>query len=212
MPEENMILNNSPGYVTIPEGGKRMFGNRMKCAFLLCAVFSLIGYSGCILSPDEEVPQPQPKPTYKPLTDKENLIYNLVQSYKEHNIDRYAELLDSPEYYWHNQDGTSYGRTAEIAQTGKLFAAADNSYSDQKLWIEKLELTIYDGTWNQIFLVDGADCSDCWETTRDYYISARMTGGTLTYIGNDKATFIVIGVDKGGQRIYQLRHIYDVKK
>ena len=64
-----------------------MLGNRMKYAFLAFAVFALIGYSGCILSPDEELPAAQPKPTYKALTDKENIIYNLVQCYKEHNID-----------------------------------------------------------------------------------------------------------------------------
>jgi hypothetical protein len=188
-----------------------MFGNRMKCAFLLIAVFALVGYSGCILSPDEEVPQPQPKPTYKPLTDKENVIYNLMQCYKEHTITRYDELLD-PIYVWHNQDETFYDRATDVAQTGKLFAAANNDYPDQKLWIEKLELIIYDATWNKIEDIDGVACSDCWETTRDYNISARMSGGALTYIGNDKAIFIVIGTSKGGQTTYQLRHIYDIKK
>ena len=63
-----------------------MFGNRMKYAFLVLAVFALIGYSGCILSPDEEAPVTPPAATYKSLTDKENIIYNLVQCYKEHNI------------------------------------------------------------------------------------------------------------------------------
>ncbi|MCX5753480.1 MAG: hypothetical protein NTW97_07495 [Candidatus Krumholzibacteria bacterium] len=188
-----------------------MSGNRMKYAFLLIAVFALIGYSGCILSPDEEVPQPQPKPTYKPLTDKENVIYNLQQCYKEHTISRYDELLDAG-YKWHNQDETFYERAKDVEQTGKLFAAANNTYPLANLWIEKLELTIYDGTWTKIDIVDAVPCSDCWETTRDYDISARMAGGTLTYIGNDQATFIVIGIDRGGQRIYQLRHIYDLKK
>jgi hypothetical protein len=188
-----------------------MSGNRMKCAFLLLAVFSVIGYSGCILSPDEEVPQPQSPATYKPLTEKENLIYNLMQSYKEHNIARYEELLD-PLYLWHDQDDAIKERAVDVDKTGKLFAAAENTYSDPKLWIEKLELTIYAGTWDQILEIDGAACSDCWQTTRDYYISARMTGGTLTYIGNDQAIFIVMGVNKGGQKIYQIRHIYDIKK
>ena len=188
-----------------------MSGIRMKYAFLAFIVFVLIGYSGCILSPDEEVPQPQPKPVYKPLTEKENLIYNLMQSYKEHTIARYEELLD-PLFVWHNQDDTFYGRTEDITQTGKLFAAANNEYPDPKLWLDKLELTIFSGTWTQAPQVDGVDCSDCWETIRDYSITARISGGATTYIGNDRVMFIVVGVDKGGQRIYQLRHIYDIPK
>ena len=188
-----------------------MLGNKMKYALLLFAVFALIGYSGCILSPDEEVPQPQPKPTYRALTDKENIIYNLMQCYKEHNLLRYDELLD-PLFVWHNQDDTVNERAKDIEQTGKMFDAAEGKYSDPALWLDKLELTIYNNPWEQVLIVDNVDCADCWETTRNYYITAVISGGATTYIGDAQARFIAVGADVGGQRIYRLKHIYDTPK
>jgi hypothetical protein len=188
-----------------------MFGNRMKSAFLGIAALAMIVYSGCILSPDEEVPQPQPKPTYKSLTDKENIIYNLMQCYKEHNVTRYEELLDAG-FYWHDQDGTAKDRATDISQTGKMFEAAEHTYPDPKWWLDRLELTIYNNPWTQVQEVDGEACADCWETTRNYYITAVISGGATTYIGDAQATFIAVGLDEGGQRIYRLRHIYDTPK
>jgi hypothetical protein len=188
-----------------------MHGNRLRYAFLLFAVFALIGYSGCILSPSEEVPQPQPKPSYKPLTDRDNILYNLMQCYKEHNIDRYVEILDLNAFYWHDQDGVVKEKDKDVEQTGKMFQAAEHGASiDPKWWLDKLELTIYSGNWTQTPKVDGVECADCWETTRSYYITAVLSGGATTYIGDAKATFIAIGVDEGGKRIYRLRHIYDI--
>ena len=189
-----------------------MFGNRMKYAFLAFAVFALIGYSGCILSPDEEAPQPQPKPTYKSLTEKENIIFNLMQCYKEHNLTRYEELLD-PGFVWHNQDDTFNDRAKDVEQTGKMFSAADGKYPDPLLWLDKLEVSISQpGTWYKMTDLDGVPCDDCWDTTRDYYITAVISGGSTTYIGNDRIRFIAIGVMKGNQKVYLLRHMYDTKQ
>jgi hypothetical protein len=211
-----MILNNSPEYATIPEGGKHMFGNRMKYAFLALAVFALIGYSGCILSPDEEVPLPEVKPSYKPLTDKENIIYNLMQCYKEHNIDRYDELLH-PDFVWYNQPGSIpefNDRPQDVYLTGRMFLAAENKHPKPEVWLDKLELTIVQQGqyWTKIDSLEAAPCDDCWETTRDYYITAVTSGGKMTYIGNDLVQFIAKGVDLNGQRIYQLRRADDMKK
>jgi len=189
-----------------------MFGSRVKYAFLALAIFALIGYSGCILSPDEETPEPEPKPTYKPLTEKENIIYNLMQCYKEHNIDRYEELLH-PDFVWYNQDDTSNDRTQDIYLTERMFLAAESKHPDPALWLDLLELKIYPGQWYQIYKVEEADCDDCWETTRTYEITARINGGAVTYIGYDDVRFILEGVDKDdGQKIYQIRRADDMKK
>jgi hypothetical protein len=193
-----------------------MHGNKIKFAFMTLAVFALVGYSGCILSPDEEVPQKPPVATYKSLTDKENIIYNLMQCYKEHNKDRFIELLHE-DYVWYNQVGSSVEyltRTQDIDQTNKMFDAAEGNYPNPDLWIDKLELSIVQQGmyWTPISDIEGVPCNDCWETTRDYYITAVVNGGNLTYIGNDLIKFIAIGVDKNGQRIYQLRRADDMKR
>ncbi len=187
-----------------------MHGSRMKYAFLAIAAFALVVYAGCILSPDEDPPPPVTPPTYKSLTDRENLIYNLMQCYKEHKITRYEELLDAG-FVWHNQDDSFDDRATDIEQTRLMFSAAEGQYADPKLWLDKLELTIaLGGTWDELANIDGVPCDDCWDTTRDYYITAVVNGGETTYIGNARVRFIAIGVVKDNQTIYQLRHMYDI--
>jgi hypothetical protein len=194
-----------------------MFGNRIKYAFLSLAVFALIGYSGCILSPDEEPPPPKPDPTYKSLTDKENIIWNLQQCYKDRNKTRFDELLH-PDYVWYNQVGETpeyLNRAQDVAQTGKLFDAADNQPNiDSKWWLEALDLWIDQKAvyWTQIYEIEGVACDDCWETQRAYSITARLNGGTTTWVGNDDVKFLAKGVMKNGEKIYQLRRADDVKR
>jgi len=192
-----------------------MHGSRMKYAFLAIAAFALVVYSGCIFSPDEEPPPPKPDPTYKSLTEKENIIYNLVQSYKAHQINPFEELLH-PDYIWYNQTGVTpeyLDRTTDILQTGRLFAAANNSSTiPADKWLEALDLKIEAGYWEQIQDVEGVACADCWKTTRVYSILARLNGGATTWVGDDLIEFIAMGVDQGGKRIYLLRRAEDQKK
>jgi hypothetical protein len=187
----------------------------MKYAFLAIAAFALVVYSGCIFSPDEEPPPPKPDPTYKSLTEKENIIYNLVQSYKAHQINPFEELLH-PDYIWYNQEGVTpeyLDRTTDILQTGRLFAAANNSSTiPADKWLEALDLKIEAGYWEQIQDVEGVACADCWKTTRTYSILARLNGGATTWVGDDLIEFIAMGVDQGGKRIYLLRRAQDIKK
>lgn len=193
-----------------------MLGNRIRFAFLALAAFALIVYSGCILSPDEEAPEPQPKPTYKPLTERENLIYNLIQCYKEHNITRYEELLH-PDFIWYNQPGATpeyNDRTQDVYLTGRMFLAAEGKHPNPQVWLDKLELNIDQvaSTWTQVADIAGVPCTDCWETTRAYYITAVISGGSTTYIGDDTVKFIVIGVDQSGTKIYQFLRMDDIPK
>jgi hypothetical protein len=190
-----------------------MRGTRIKFALLSFAMFALIGYSGCILSPSEEVPVKPPVSPYKSLTVKENIIDNLMQSYKERDKPHFEELLN-PAYQWHNQDESIVERAKDIEATDRLFDMANSAPSiPPQWWLDELELTIAQpGTWQQIDTLGTVACDDCWETTRDYYIVARLNGGATTYIGNDKVTLIAKGVMSGNQKIYELMHMYDIKK
>jgi hypothetical protein len=151
-------------------------------------------------------------PSYKSLTAKENLIYNLTLCYKKHDLPRYEELLDQ-QFLWHNQDETFYDRATDVTQTGKMFAAAEHTYPELRLWLDKLELWISNGTWTAAPMVDEVACIDCWETTREYYLTAIISGGATTYVANAQVRFIAIGVtNEASQKIYVLRHIYDMPK
>ncbi len=190
-----------------------MLGNRMKFAFLSLAAFALIVFSGCILSPDEEAPDKPPVITYKPLTEKENLIYNLLQCYKDRNITEYEKLLHG-DFLWYNQAGsaTEYNlRTDDVRMTRGLFEAAKNTYPNQDLWIDRLDLWIASpGNWTQVPDIAGTPCADCWETTRDYQITAVMNGGDKTLVGNDLIKLYAIGIDEGGTKIYKFLRMDDI--
>jgi hypothetical protein len=191
-----------------------MLGNRSRFAFLALAAFALIAYSGCILSPDEEAPTPEPKPTYKPLTEKENLIENLLMCYQEHNITQYEALLH-PDFIWYNQVGSvpEYNeRTDDVKLTRGLFQAAEGTHPDPALKVDKLTLWL-DTTapqWYSVTEIAGVPCEDCWETTRAYQITAVMNGGDKTLLGDDNIKFIAIGVMQNGTKIYQFLRADDI--
>ena len=222
MPDENTVLNICGGCVTIPVGGKRMREFKMKHVFVLLMVLAAVGFVGCILSPTEEVPQKPPSSNYKDLTNKEDIVTNLVQSYKDHNIDRYTELLHT-EYLWYNQKAdVAKGapqfntRDEDIAMTHNLFLAADHKSADPDKQVDRLDLSIQSDptgdTWTHADTLNGSPCADCWQTTRDYYITVEMTGGTTTYIGNDLVTLYAVPVTKDGIKHYYLGRADDIPK
>ncbi len=185
---------------------------------LLCLLplLSLLAVSGCILSPEEDPTPPDPTDNFKPLTDKENVMYNLVQSYKFTDIEKYQELLH-PDYIWRNQEtdvtegkvpSEFYTRDQDIQGTLGLFKAKQGTHQDPSAVVDALELTIQPGSWQQITEVDGSPCEDCWETSRIYEIN--VVTPTKTYYGNDLVKFIVVSVTEGGKTLYKLRRGDDI--
>jgi hypothetical protein len=182
-------------------------------------VLAAVGFAGCILSPTEEVPKKPSSSTYSDLTDKDGVVQNLLQSYKDHNIDRYNQLLHTA-YLWYNQNADVLKgapefntRDQDIAMTHNLFLAADHSSSiDPSKQVDRLDLSLATGSWMPVDSLEGQPCQDCWQTTREYYITVEMTGGTTTYIGNDLVTLYVVPVTKEGVKHYYLRRADDIKK
>jgi hypothetical protein len=194
-----------------------MFGNKTKYAILLFMVLALIGYSGCILTPKEEPPI-KPETIWKDLTHKEDVIDNLLLCYQAHDISHYEELLHA-QYLWYNQSTDVqngyeeyYQRDEEIKRTGGLFLAADRRYPDPMKYVDRLELTITSGSWQQIAEFNGNPCDDCWETTREYTITVEMNSGTTTLQGNDNVKFTIVGVPQGAKTYYRLGRADDIKK
>lgn len=169
--------------------------------FTAAALFIL----GC--SDDPVRTHPPPHNPYKSLTEKENLIYNLVRCYKEHNLPRYEELLH-PDFIWYNKMGVTpehYVRSEDIEITGNLFMAAEHRHPDENLWIDKLDLAIVQpGTWVSIIEFNSELCEDCWETTREYYLVLVMANGGTTYIASGSVKFVVVPVEVNGTKLYRI--------
>lgn len=185
---------------------------------LLCVLplLSLLAFPGCILSPEQDPNPPNPKENFKPLTDKENVIYNLVQSYKFKDIAKYDELLH-PDYIWRNQEtdiqagkvpSEFYTRDQDIQGTNGLFKAFLGTHPDPSVVVDAIDFLIQPAAWQQITEVDGNPCEDCWETSRIYEIT--VTTPTKTLYGNDLVKFIVVPVMEGGTKLYKLRRGDDI--
>jgi hypothetical protein len=190
-----------------------------RLAFIITILTVVIGLSGCILSPkDDTVPPDKPKYVYLDLTHKGDAIENLVTAYKEHNLTQVEKLLH-PLYIWRNQDydilhnelPEFYSRSEEVTSTTNIFLAAEKQSAPDK-YIDKLELTIEDGSWQQVYEFQGEACEDCWQTTREYFITVVMSGGDLTLYGNDLVDFTIVPVTEGGKKLYKIGRADDRQK
>jgi len=197
------------------------------------AITIIIGifiYSGCILNPKEDVePTPVgPQKEFRPLTEKENVIYNLVLSYERTNATYYEELLHA-DYIWYNQErdaekyGAFYNRDKDLEIVRNMFDAANGRAKAGHPIIDRLYLKIPifepdslnpNGRWNKIDTIPGGDsCDDCWETEREYEISVEVGGEEdMTYIGNDIVKFIIAPVIEDGVKKYKIIRAYDLPK
>ena len=172
-----------------------------------------------VLGCSDNSTQPKaPKPRYPEATTKEIVIGNLLNSYADRNIDQFAKLLHD-DYIWYNQarDVVSgglpeyYTRSEDIAITRNMFLAALHTHPTSSLWLDKLELKIYPGTWEQIIQFEEVPCEDCWETTRPYELTLMTAGGALIYIANDLVRFIVVPVDVNGKKLYRIIRCDDIE-
>ena len=184
-------------------------------ALAACMVFAF----GCIFGNDDDDNKPTPVPDFKALTDKENVIYNLVQSYAKADVAHYAELLHEDYTWYFNPSDVTMGgldtfwtRAQDLAATTNMFSAAKGQAADPDMNITTLELTIASASWAVVDSLDGNPCDDCWETTREYLLTLVMHAGEETYISNGLVAFIVVPVDDGGTKLYKLRRTDDLPK
>ena len=179
-------------------------------AVLITTVF----YFGCILDPKpDKNPPGQPQADFKPLTEPENVIFNLVLSYERADFEHYSELLHD-DYIWYNQKRYAnegheefYTREDDERMVHHMFMAVNGQYGAP---IDNLSLSIKSGTWIANHdTINGEPCEDCWETMRIYEIN--VTVGPKTYYGNDNIKFIVVPVMEDGIKKYKIHRAFDLE-
>jgi len=180
-------------------------------ALALISCFSFLG--GC-----RNLSAPAASPgAFKPLTEKENVISNLMMSYDRADIASYGELLH-PDYtfYLQARDVASgqdefWGRDQDLRVTRNMFLAAKGQYAaDPAKNLDKLTLELGSGSWSPVDSVDGSSCADCWMTTRDYRLSLMFADHESGIVSNDLAQIIVVPVDEGGRKLYKIWRLTDV--
>ncbi|RJR29747.1 MAG: hypothetical protein C4574_03120 [Candidatus Latescibacterota bacterium] len=184
-------------------------------AAAVAAALGLFFLSGCILGTDEDDKPKEPTPDYRPLTDKDNVIHNLIESYKWCDIEEYEKLLH-PDYVWRNQERDVvmgglpeyFTRDEDLASTGNLFKAKSGTHPDPLVIVNALNLVIQAGAWQGITEIDGSPCEDCWETTRLYEIA--VVSPAMTLYADDYVKFVVVPVTEGGKTLYKIRRADDI--
>jgi len=183
-------------------------------ALAACMVFAF----GCIFGNDDDDNKPTPVPDFKALTDKENVIYNLVQSYAKADITHYDELLHA-DYLWYFNPSdvvmggldTFWTRAQDVAATTNIFKAAKGQAVDPDMNITNLDLAIASSSWASVDSIDGSPCDDCWETTREYSLTLVMQSSDV-HVASGLVMFIVVPVDDGGTKLYKLWRADDLPK
>lgn len=186
----------------------------------------MLTYScGCILSPQEDPAPPDKDPVvFMDLTEKEHVIINLVLSYQEKRYDKYSELIltttdryngqpYSDSYYWYNQPGAVGTEEyilgdQDIQRTYYMFKACVVPEKDTHPHIDKLTLTITEGSWSPVIELYGEPCEDCWFTERQYQIELDL--GEDQIIGYDNVQFYIVPVDEGDLTIYKIGVAKDI--
>jgi hypothetical protein len=203
--------------VGILRGGIAMFARVKLRGTGVFALAILLALSGCIFGPDDKDATPkEPTPDFRALTDKENVIHNLVESYRWADIEHYAELLHA-DYIWYNQDKDVQGglppfytRAEDIGMTSNMFMAKGGTHPDPTKKIERMKLEIADGEWQQLPEIGGEPCSDCWETTRPYMLEIVMDEGNMTLIATALVKFAVVPVAVGEETLYKIYGAHDL--
>lgn len=190
-------------------------------------IATLLYSFGCILSPQEDPAPPIKDPVvFEDLTEKEDVITNILLSHRERNIDEYAKLLLKPEdtyngstyadgYYWYNQEGNEGLpefdlRDDDITATGNLFLAAKGTPAKpDHLVLEDLTLFIPEGSWSPVAEIFGEPCEDCWFTERSYDIKLILGPGE-SIEGLHNVQYYIVPVDEGDLTIYKIAVAKDV--
>ncbi len=183
---------------------------------VLIVGISILAFNSCILDPKEkEAPPGTPVSPYKPLDEeRDNVLFNLVKSYKETNIDRYDELLDV-DFIFHFsaadfRDGhvtaENWDRTAEIGSAGNMF---DPLYEGSREPVSNIDLTLIyaagDDRWIQVTPEDQEKYPDetWYEKTVRYNLTVQS--GDISFVGNNlQASFLLRWAEVDGVGFWRI--------
>ena len=77
-----------------------------------------------------------------------------------------------------------------------------------------LELTIDPeiGSWDTVAEVEGEACTDCWETTRSYFVRAQFEDEGTIYQSSPERAFvrIIVAPDESDGSKWALRAMFDL--
>ena len=177
-----------------------------KLVFIAVATFVAGSLPACFLDP-EQTPPPEDKPAeqFKDLTEQNDVLFNLRESYDQRNGDEYDRLVDDDFVFFFSDGDVATGnypaqwsRETDVPATRGLFRDAINVdltlQLDQVSWISfEPDQDLYPGeTW--------------WTTSVQYDFNMRFgRDPDTTWISTGaSAQFTIRQVEKNGKMIWRL--------
>ncbi len=197
--------------VVVP-GGLVVKKRTIKMALNIILVVIICSMLGCIFGPDKDRKSRTEPPTYRDLSEKEDVIHNLLLSYQDLDIEHYRELLHE-DYIWYMQEGIDpefLSRDQDIDATNGIFNSKKFGHPDENRSIERLQLEIWDGSWSAIDSLEGQPCDDCWYTRWVYDIRLDVKSGATIH-GHDYVDFYIVGIEEEGKKKYQIIRADDIE-
>jgi hypothetical protein len=177
---------------------------------LLILTLALVPVLSC--SEDPAAPEEDEGTDWPPMTDRDDVIETLVLTWNNprdgESVSKYNALLHSLYFYRLHENDVNPGespimtRSEDIASTEWIFDVHT---------ICELSVTAT-GAWYEYPELEGEPCSNCWETTRNYFVRVQFGDETTIYQSPPERAFvtIIVSPDESDPSKWVIRAIYDL--
>jgi len=188
---------------------------RTRFLWMVCVLIIVMGAVAC----EEEALEPEPETepgSYTDLTQPDHVVQNMLQCYKDRNVERYLELLYDPDYLfcYQEKDVEPGGEECltllfDYDVTRRIFLAAKGTPEGSDPALDGLDLFLADGSWAPVDSIGGEPCNGCMFTKRLYTIS--VTIGETIYMFSDDIALGIKPVDDNGVTRYKILRAIDLE-
>jgi hypothetical protein len=165
---------------------------------LVCLSALALLFGSCILDPKKEPPPDNGGGgTFKPLKDKDDVLYNFELAYNNRDINEYTKLTDedasvyifvfSPEDFASGKTAQSWERAQDLEITGKIFLRGGKT----KNLSMNFDYVEGDLTWEEATPPAGHEEESWYQKTVSYDLSLEMTNGQIYFAVDSQALFII---------------------
>ena len=146
------------------------------------------------------------------MTSRDDVIKTVVLTYEHPNDaesdSKYNALLHSLYFFMLHENDVNPGES-------QIMTRAEDLLSTEWIFTASLllELTITEtGAWDAIVEVEGEACTDCWETTRSYFVRVQFEDEGTIYQSPPESAFvrIVVAPDESDGSKWALRAMFDL--
>ncbi len=188
-----------------------------KLLTLLVLPLAVVAFNSCIFDAAEDSGPPvvDPPLPFKPLKERDDVLFNVRLAYVQRNVDEYNKLLDDNfTFFFSPQDvidnkvsAAQWGRLSELTSAGHMFDPTFDPAGDtEPIGSISLSLDFPPGedSWNPQ-IDELVHPGEIWyEKTISYLLVVIAGNTTFTNANPIDASFVIRFTEAGGDSIYRL--------